>query len=94
MSLYRQVVFNRGYVTPGVCEDFLGGTGKHFKGYAKLKEYIHHFVINIDYSRERGSIVVQALCCKPEGHGFNSRRGNLFVLIYLIPPATLRTGVY
>jgi hypothetical protein len=36
----------------------------------------------------RGSIVAEALCCKPEGRGIASRRGGFF-LIYLILPAAL-----
>jgi hypothetical protein len=36
----------------------------------------------------RGSVVVEALCCKSEGRGFESRFGHLFFfLVYLILPA-------
>jgi hypothetical protein len=37
----------------------------------------------------RGSVVVEALSYKPEGHGIASRGGGFF-LIYLILPASLR----
>jgi hypothetical protein len=29
--------------------------------------------------RARGSVVVKALCCKPEGRGFKSRSGGFFL---------------
>jgi hypothetical protein len=32
---------------------------------------------------------VEALPNKPEGRGFESRRGNLIFSVYLIPPAAL-----
>jgi hypothetical protein len=44
--------------------------------------------------RARGSIVVKALCYKPEGHGFETRWGEWFLSIYLIFLATLGPGVY
>jgi hypothetical protein len=37
----------------------------------------------------RGSVVVKALCYKPEGRGFDSQWGE-----YLILPAALGPGVY
>jgi hypothetical protein len=42
----------------------------------------------------RGSIVVKALCYKPEGRGFVTRWGEWFVSIYLILPTALGPGVY
>jgi hypothetical protein len=42
----------------------------------------------------RGSIVVKALCYKPEGRGFKSRLGHWIFLIDLILPAVLGPGVY
>jgi hypothetical protein len=41
-----------------------------------------------------GSIVVKALCYKPEGRGFEIRWGEWFLSIYLILPAALGPGVY
>jgi hypothetical protein len=41
-----------------------------------------------------GSIVVKALYYKPEGRGFETRWGELFLSIYLILPAVLGPGVY
>jgi hypothetical protein len=45
-------------------------------------------------SRARRSIVVKALCYKPEGHGLETREGEWFLSIYLILPAALSPGVY
>jgi hypothetical protein len=41
--------------------------------------------------RASGSVVVMALCCKLEGHGFQTRRGERILSIYLILPDP---GVY
>jgi hypothetical protein len=41
----------------------------------------------------RGSVVVKALCYKPESRGFDTRWGE-FLKIYLILPAALFPGVY
>jgi hypothetical protein len=41
-----------------------------------------------------GSVVVRALCYKPEGHRFNSQRGHCIFSIYLILPAALGPAVY
>jgi hypothetical protein len=41
----------------------------------------------------RSNVVVEALCYKPEGRGFETGWGEKF-LIYLIIPAALRPGVY
>jgi hypothetical protein len=41
----------------------------------------------------RGSVVVKALCYKPEGRGFDTRWGDFFK-IYLILSAALGPGVY
>jgi hypothetical protein len=41
-----------------------------------------------------GSIVVKALCYKPEGHGFVIRWGEWLLSIYLILPVTPDPGVY
>jgi hypothetical protein len=40
-----------------------------------------------------GSMVVKALCHKPESRGFETRRCELIFLIYLIIPAALGPGV-
>jgi hypothetical protein len=42
----------------------------------------------------RGSLVVKALCYKPEGRGFGTHEVNEFFSIYLILPAALGPGVY
>jgi hypothetical protein len=42
----------------------------------------------------RGSVLVKALCYKPEGRGFDTRRGEIISLIYVIFPAALGLGVY
>jgi hypothetical protein len=42
----------------------------------------------------RGSVVVEALCYKPEGHGFEARLGEWIFSIYLTLLATLSPGVY
>jgi hypothetical protein len=41
-----------------------------------------------------GSVVVEALYCKPEGRGFETRRGEFIFSIYLILPAALGPGVH
>jgi hypothetical protein len=41
----------------------------------------------------RSSVVVRALCYKPEGRGFENRSGEFF-LVYLILLAALSPGVY
>jgi hypothetical protein len=48
--------------------------------------------ISLDYTH--GSIVVKALCYKPEGRGFETRWGEWFLSIYLILPVALGPGVY
>jgi hypothetical protein len=47
-----------------------------------------------EYIGARGSVVVKALCYKPEGHGFETRWREWFLSIYLILPAALGPGVY
>jgi hypothetical protein len=42
----------------------------------------------------RGSVVVKAICYKPEGRGLETRGDELFFSIYLILPAALGPGVY
>jgi hypothetical protein len=42
----------------------------------------------------RGSLVVEALCYKPEGRRLLTRRGKLIFSMYLILPAALGPGVY
>jgi hypothetical protein len=44
----------------------------------------------------RGSVMVKALCCKPEGRGFRDSCGEFFppFPIYLIVPAALGPGVH
>jgi hypothetical protein len=41
-----------------------------------------------------GSIVVEALSYKPEGCGFETRRHEIFLAIYLISPDALGSGIY
>jgi hypothetical protein len=40
----------------------------------------------------RGSVVVKALCYKPEGRGFEIRGGEYIFSVYLILPVTLGPG--
>jgi hypothetical protein len=43
----------------------------------------------------RSSVVVKALCYKPEGRGFDTQCGEcIFFSIYIILPAALGPGVY
>jgi hypothetical protein len=42
----------------------------------------------------RDSLVVEALCYKPEGRGFQTQWGKWIFSIYLILPAALGSGVY
>jgi hypothetical protein len=42
----------------------------------------------------RCSLVVKALCWKPEGRGFETRWGDWNFSVYLILPAALGPGVY
>jgi hypothetical protein len=42
----------------------------------------------------RGSVVVEALCYKPEGRGFETRWGEWIFSIYLIFPAILGPEAY
>jgi hypothetical protein len=46
------------------------------------------FVLDVDYG-VRGSVVVKSLCYKPEGHGVETRWGEILIL-----PAALDTGAY
>jgi hypothetical protein len=41
---------------------------------------------NVGLSGARGSVVVKALCCKPESRGFKSRWGGYFKLTLSFPP--------
>jgi hypothetical protein len=52
--------------------------------------YLYMFLI----LRARGSVVVEALCYKPEDSGFETRWGEWLFQIYLILPAALGPGVY
>jgi hypothetical protein len=40
-----------------------------------------------------GGLLVKALCCRPEGHRFETQSGEFFS-IYLIFPAALGSGIY
>jgi hypothetical protein len=42
----------------------------------------------------RGSVVVEVLCCMPEGRGFETRLGEWILSMYLIFPAALCPGAY
>jgi hypothetical protein len=56
---------------------------------AGLHELLHGIYLGLTTKHgERGSVVVEALCYKPEGRGIASRWGGFF-LIYLILPAAL-----
>jgi hypothetical protein len=46
------------------------------RGPAVGVELHEQIVGTIDYSEARGSVVVEALCYKPEGRGFDFRRGH------------------
>jgi hypothetical protein len=50
--------------------------------------------LEIQRSRDAGSIVVKALCCKPEGGGLEIRWSERIFPIYLILPAAVDPGVY
>jgi hypothetical protein len=41
-----------------------------------------------------GSVVVKALCYKPEGRGFKTQCNELFFSIYLILPAAIGPAVH
>jgi hypothetical protein len=41
----------------------------------------------------RGSLMVEALCFKPEGGGFQTRLGECIFSIYLTFPAALGPGI-
>jgi hypothetical protein len=59
---------------------------------AKVKRIISK---NYNFLGARGSVMVEALCYKPEGHGFKTRWDQwIFSLVYLILPAVLGPGVY
>jgi hypothetical protein len=45
-------------------------------------------------SGARGSVVVKAICYKPEGRGFETLWSEWHFSIYLILPAELGPGVY
>jgi hypothetical protein len=51
--------------------------------------YVDYFMLCV----AQGSIVVKALCYKPEGREFDTWWGD-FLKIYLILPAALGPGVY
>jgi hypothetical protein len=53
-----------------------------------------HFKLYAVYNRTRGSLVVMALCYRPEGRGLETRWGEWISLIHLILPAALDPGVY
>jgi hypothetical protein len=46
------------------------------------------------YSGARGSVMVKALCYKPESRGFESQLIQLSISINLIHPAALDPGIY
>jgi hypothetical protein len=50
-------------------------------------------IVTLSWGGARGSVVVEALCYKPEGHRFETRWDDFFS-IYLILPAALDPGVY
>jgi hypothetical protein len=55
--------------------------------------YCHHMLI-LSICIDRGSVVVEVLCCKPEGLGFKTWWGEWIFSIYLILPATLNPWIY
>jgi hypothetical protein len=52
------------------------------------------FVVRFQVSGERGRVVVEALCYKPDGRGFEPDESSDFISIYLILPAAISPGVY
>jgi hypothetical protein len=60
-----------------------------FNQYLEYRETVIHQI-----SFARGSVMVKAVCYKPEGHRFETRWGKLFFSIYLILPSALDPGVY
>jgi hypothetical protein len=52
------------------------------------------FAIIYPSTRNNVSVLVKALSYKPEGRGFETRRGECIFSIYLILPAELASGVY
>jgi hypothetical protein len=53
-----------------------------------------YMYVHINKSGVRGSVVVEALCYKLEGHGFETRWGEWKFPVFLILPAALGPGVY
>jgi hypothetical protein len=51
-------------------------------------------LLHTSFCGTRGSVVVKALCYKPEGRGFETRWGEWFLLSYLILLVALGPGVY
>jgi hypothetical protein len=46
----------------------------YYQGFVlEVQQYIQNIYFCIFISTTRGSVVVKALCYKPEGHGFNTR---------------------
>jgi hypothetical protein len=58
------------------------------------RQYIDQIFNSDIFRSERGSVVVKALCCKPEGRGFEIRWGEWICSINLILPAALGPGVH
>jgi hypothetical protein len=65
-----------------------------------IPQLLLQFVTNLAYLSvciiwgARGSVVVKALCYKPEGRGFETRWSEWFLSSYLIFPVALDPGVY
>jgi hypothetical protein len=51
-------------------------------------------LIIIKLDGARGSVVIKALCYKPEGRGFENRWGDCISSVYLIIPAALGPGFH
>jgi hypothetical protein len=59
-----------------------------------IKLVFIYYLLNYCYVGARGSVVIKALCYKPEGRAFETRWGEWFLSIYLILPVALGPGVY
>jgi hypothetical protein len=75
-------------VSLGFLSDRIAKSISHGSGYAGT-------CTNIETIQRSGSVIVKALCYKPEGRWFESRWGEFFFLsIYLILQAALAPGVH
>jgi hypothetical protein len=59
--------------------------------YWELDPYLYDIPV---WERACGSVVVETLCYKLEGHGFETLWGELIFSVYLILPAALHPGIH